>query len=51
MRKSAWSRSCFNRWIRKMNNWALKIEDEEEFVKLLLTGQPEPPKYFAMMKK
>ncbi|KIQ93777.1 putative polyketide biosynthesis zinc-dependent hydrolase BaeB [Anoxybacillus thermarum] len=35
----------------KLNNWALKIEDEEEFVKLLLAGQPEPPKYFAMMKK
>lgn len=35
----------------KLNNWALKIEDEEEFVRLLLTGQPEPPKYFAMMKK
>ncbi|OKO96321.1 Two component sensor histidine kinase [Geobacillus proteiniphilus] len=27
------------------------MADEEEFVKLLLTGQPEPPKYFAMMKK
>jgi len=35
----------------KLNNWALKIEDEEEFVKALLAGQPEPPKYFAMMKK
>ena len=35
----------------KLNNWALRIEDEEEFVKTLLQGQPEPPKYFAMMKK
>ena len=35
----------------KMSNWALKIEDEEHFVKSLLDGQPEPPKYFAMMKK
>ncbi|NNU88474.1 MULTISPECIES: MBL fold metallo-hydrolase [Geobacillus] len=35
----------------KRNNWALNIDDEETFVKLLLTGQPEPPKYFAMMKK
>lgn len=35
----------------KVNNWALQIENEEEFVKQLLTGQPEPPRYFAMMKK
>jgi hydroxyacylglutathione hydrolase len=35
----------------KLVNWALKIEDEEEFVTKLLEGQPEPPKYFAMMKK
>jgi hydroxyacylglutathione hydrolase len=35
----------------KIVNWALKIEDEAEFVTQLLAGQPEPPKYFAMMKK
>ena len=35
----------------KLSNWALKIEDEETFIKTLLDGQPEPPKYFAMMKK
>lgn len=35
----------------KIVNWALKIEDETEFVQRLLEGQPEPPKYFAMMKK
>jgi len=35
----------------KIVNWALKIEDEDEFVNQLLDGQPEPPKYFAMMKK
>ncbi|MBS4190301.1 MBL fold metallo-hydrolase [Bacillus sp. FJAT-49705] len=35
----------------KLNNWALRTEDEEEFVKILLSGQPEPPKYFVMMKK
>ena len=35
----------------KLVNWALNISDEEEFVKTLLDGQPEPPKYFAMMKK
>ncbi|MEB3102554.1 MBL fold metallo-hydrolase [Ferviditalea candida] len=35
----------------KMFNWALSYEDENEFVKALLDGQPAPPKYFAMMKK
>ncbi len=35
----------------KLSNWALKIENEEEFIKVLLDGQPEPPKYFAEMKK
>lgn len=35
----------------KLTNWALSIEDEESFVDTLLDGQPEPPKYFAMMKK
>src|SRR5690606_26328059 len=29
----------------KIVNWALQIEDEEEFVQKLLDGQPEPPKY------
>lgn len=35
----------------KLVNWGLLIDDEEKFVKMLLDGQPEPPKYFAMMKK
>ena len=35
----------------KLSNWALKINDEEKFIQELLDGQPEPPKYFAMMKK
>lgn len=35
----------------KLSNWALKINDEEIFVQALLEGQPEPPKYFATMKK
>ena len=35
----------------KLVNWALQIDDEEKFVEALLEGQPEPPKYFAMMKK
>ena len=36
----------------KIRNWAFQYEDNEEgFVDYLLEGQPEPPKYFAMMKK
>lgn len=35
----------------KLFNWAMQYEDEESFVKALLSGQPEAPKYFAMMKK
>ncbi len=35
----------------KISNWALRITDEERFVEELLEGQPEPPRYFAMMKK
>lgn len=35
----------------KMVNWALAYNDEEAFVEALLEGQPEPPRYFAMMKK
>ncbi len=35
----------------KIVNWALNISDESNFVKKLLDGQPEPPKYFSMMKK
>ena len=36
----------------KIRNWALQHEDDEKgFVEYLLADQPEPPKYFAMMKK
>lgn len=36
----------------KIRNWALQYgADEEAFTKDLLDGQPEAPKYFAMMKK
>lgn len=35
----------------KLVNWALRHTDEEAFVSELLSGQPEPPRYFAMMKK
>lgn len=35
----------------KIRNWAFQYEnDKEGFVDFLLEGQPEPPKYFAMMK-
>lgn len=34
----------------KRMNWALRETDEETFVQTLLAGQPEPPKYFKMMK-
>lgn len=36
----------------KIRNWAFQFEDDEDgFIDYLLEGQPEPPKYFAMMKK
>ncbi|GIK40919.1 MAG: Zn-dependent hydrolase [Chloroflexota bacterium] len=35
----------------KLFNWAIAYEDEDQFVKALLSGQPEAPFYFAMMKK
>lgn len=35
----------------KLTNWALQIEDEDAFVEALLRGQPEPPRYFAAMKR
>lgn len=35
----------------KIVNWALRHTDEEAFVAELLSGQPEPPSYFAHMKR
>lgn len=36
----------------KVRNWAFQYPtDEQGFVRYLLADQPEPPKYFAMMKK
>ncbi len=36
----------------KKRNWAFSYADDKNgFVQYLLTDQPEPPKYFAMMKK
>ncbi|TNP09361.1 MBL fold metallo-hydrolase, partial [Bacillus tropicus] len=34
----------------KMFNWAFQCNEESNFVSTLLTGQPEPPKYFSLMK-
>ena len=35
----------------KIRNWAFQHgEDEQSFTRYLLADQPEPPKYFAMMK-
>ncbi len=36
----------------KLRNWAFRFENDEiGFTRFLLEDQPEPPKYFAMMKK
>jgi hydroxyacylglutathione hydrolase len=35
----------------KLFNWGLTTEDETEFVRAVLAGQPEPPMYFAQMKR
>lgn len=36
----------------KIRNWAFQYpNDEQGFINTLLDGQPEPPYYFAMMKK
>jgi hydroxyacylglutathione hydrolase len=35
----------------RLTNWALAITNEDEFVRLVLAGQPEPPVYFAEMKR
>ena len=32
-------------------NWAFGTSGEEEFVRLVLAGQPEPPRYFGVMKR
>jgi hydroxyacylglutathione hydrolase len=32
-------------------NWAFKAANEDEFVADVLAGQPDPPKYFATMKR
>jgi hydroxyacylglutathione hydrolase len=35
----------------RVSNWAFQIEDENAFVREVLAGQVEPPKYFAEMKR
>ena len=35
----------------RFTNWGLAESDEETFVEMVLAGQPEPPKYFAQMKR
>jgi hydroxyacylglutathione hydrolase len=35
----------------KRFNWAFGIADEAEFVRTVLAGQPDPPRYFAKMKQ
>lgn len=35
----------------KLANWALRITDREEFITEVLGGQPDPPTYFAAMKR
>ena len=32
-------------------NWAFQVHDEAEFTRLVLEDQPEPPAYFARMKR
>jgi hydroxyacylglutathione hydrolase len=32
-------------------NWAFGVRDEDEFVRGVLAGQPDPPRYFAEMKR
>ncbi len=35
----------------RLFNWAFGIGDEDEFVRAVLAGQPDPPRYFARMKR
>jgi hydroxyacylglutathione hydrolase len=35
----------------RLSNWALAPQNETEFVSRVLAGQPEPPAYFARMKR
>ena len=35
----------------RVANWGVAATDEEEFVRMVLDGQPEAPRYFAEMKR
>jgi hydroxyacylglutathione hydrolase len=35
----------------RMFNWAFAVEEEADFVEQVLAGQPDPPRYFAEMKR
>ena len=35
----------------RIGNWGVGTTDEDEFVRMVLAGQPEPPRYFAEMKR
>ena len=35
----------------RLFNWAFQVTDEDEFVRTVLAGQPEAPKYFGRMKR
>lgn len=35
----------------KLANWGVATTNESEFVQMVLDGQPEPPRYFAEMKR
>ncbi len=35
----------------RVANWALRITDREAFITEVLAGQPDPPRYFATMKR
>ncbi len=35
----------------KRFNWAFGVRDENDFVRAVLAGQPDPPRYFAQMKR
>jgi hydroxyacylglutathione hydrolase len=35
----------------RLFNWAFEHQDENAFVQAVLAGQPEPPRYFAEMKR
>ena len=35
----------------RIANWAIGVDGEARFIESILAGQPEPPKYFAQMKR